>query len=313
MKTDHVRKLVDNALEELSEKMVQGCSEAFLAYLSAMARFSTYSTGNLLLLLAQRPTATRVAGYCTWQRMGRQVKRGERGIAIVAPIVFRRSRDETRPRGPPGGESERSLLGFKPAYVFDVTQTEGRPLPEPARANGDPNGHTERLKGFVTSNGIALEYSGDLGIADGFSCGGRIVIRTGLAPAEEFSVLCHEAAHEMLHRSDEGRKLSKTVKESEAEAVAFVVSQAIGLNAATACSDYIQAHRGDKKTLAESLDRIQKTAARILEAITTEDNIRTSTAERTNLPIEIQAGQLPNSTPRGYPHGGSLPGRRTAE
>ena len=313
MKTEHVRKLVDTALEELSEKLAQGCSEAFMAYLSAMARFSTYSTGNLLLLLAQRPKATRVAGYRTWQRLGRQVKRGERGIAIVAPIVFRRRGDEIRPRGPPGGESERSLLGFKPAYVFDVAQTEGRPLPEPTRANGDPHGHTERLKGFVTSNGIKLEYSDDLGPADGFSSGGRIVIRAGLPPAEEFSVLCHEAAHELLHRSDEGRKFSKTVKESEAEAVAFVVSQAIGLDAATACSDYIQAHLGDRTTLVESLERIQKTAAKILEAITTEDNIGISAAQRTNLPIEIQAGQLSDSTSRGYPHGGSLPGRRTAE
>ena len=313
MMKNQTQKVIDEALEQLAAGLANGRSEALTRYLSAMARFSAYSVRNVLLVLAQRPDASRIAGYRTWQQLGRHVKKGERGILITAPIVLRKKYRGGQSRAPPKGKEEDAILRYKAVHVFDISQTDGNPLPEPARANGDPNSHTERLKSLVASIGIALEYASGLEAADGISCGGRIMIRADLPPAEEFSVLCHELAHELLHRSAEGKQLSRTIKESEAEAVAFVVSQAIGLDAVTACSDYIKSHLGDKKTLAESLDRIQKTAARILEAITTEDNIRTSAAQRTNLPIEIQAGQLPNSTPRGYPHGGSLPGRRTAE
>ncbi len=100
----------------------------------------------------------------------------------------------------------------------------------------------------------------------GVSRGGRISIRPDLEPAVAFSVLAHELAHELLHRGED-RPASKTVRETEAEAVAFVVCQAIGLETGTAASDYIQLFDGKAETLAASLDRIQKTAAEIIAAL----------------------------------------------
>ena len=93
------------------------------------------------------------------------------------------------------------------------------------------------------------------------------MLRRGLSPAEESSTLAHELAHEMLHYSGNGGRPTKTVRETEAEAVAFVVCQAVGLDTNTAASDYVQFYAGDKDTLAASLDRIQHTSTRIISAI----------------------------------------------
>ncbi|MGD9789002.1 MAG: ImmA/IrrE family metallo-endopeptidase, partial [Phycisphaerales bacterium] len=98
------------------------------------------------------------------------------------------------------------------------------------------------------------------------SRGGRISIRVGLEPANEFSTIVHELAHELLHRGEDRKTISKTVRETEAEAVAFVVTSAIGLNTGTAASDYIQLYQGNAETLAASLDRIQHVAAGIIAA-----------------------------------------------
>jgi hypothetical protein len=164
------------------------------------------------------------------------------------------------------GERLESILRFRGVYVFDVSQTDGQPLPEPARINGDPGRHIDRLRQVIAERGIMLDNA-DVPIgADGVSRGGRISIRPGLEPANQFSVTVHEFAHELLHRGDD-RPQSKTVRETEAEAVAFVVCQAIGLENGTSASDYIQLYNGETKTLAESLDRIQHVAAEIIAAL----------------------------------------------
>jgi hypothetical protein len=98
--------------------------------------------------------------------------------------------------------------------------------------------------------------------------GGRITLLPKLDAAETFSVLVHEVAHELLHRGDRRKGTTRTIRETEAEAVAFVVSSAIGLDTDTASSDYIQLHSGDKATLTESLALIQQTAAEILKTLT---------------------------------------------
>jgi hypothetical protein len=151
-----------------------------------------------------------------------------------------------------------------------VSQTDGEPLPELGETAGDPGAYKGRLTTFIESLGIALSYADDLDGADGLSKKGAIVIRSGQARAAEFSVLVHELAHEMLH-TGETRPATKTVRELEAEAVAFTVCSGIGLDAATPASDYIQFHNGDKDLLVQSLDSIQKTASRILQAISPGD------------------------------------------
>jgi antirestriction protein ArdC len=271
MKAEQAKKLADESLTNLATALEQGQSDAMKTFLAAVSRFHRYSFGNIMLIASQKPDATRVAGFQTWKTLGRYVKQGEKGIVIIAPMVIRLKDADERTHD---ADDDRIFLRFRAVYVFDVSQTDGEPLPEPASVSGDPTGYTERLTSFVAARGITLEYLSDfdatvqLGNTDGASYGGRIVLRDDLPPPEKFSVLVHELAHEMLHRKDSGERPSKTVRETEAESVAFIVSQAIGLETTTAASDYIQLYRGDKDTLAESLDRIQKTAAAILEAIT---------------------------------------------
>ena len=133
--------------------------------------------------------------------------------------------------------------------------------------NGDPGVYIERLREYVTRKGIILEYSDTIGSAEGVSAGGLIKLKKGLSAAEELSVLAHEAAHELMHKDRNNMPKDKKVRETEAEAVAFVVCHGIGLDTNSACSDYIQLYDGDKKTLHQSLERIQRTAAEILEAV----------------------------------------------
>src|SRR5215213_4145640 len=101
-------------------------SDTFRAYLSAQARFHQYSFGNVLLILAQRPEATRVAGYRTWQSLDRHVKRGKKAIRIIAPAYYKRREVDEQT----GDEVERRVTFFRSAAVFDYGQTEGKPLPE---------------------------------------------------------------------------------------------------------------------------------------------------------------------------------------
>lgn len=152
-----------------------------------------------------------------------------------------------------------------------MSQTEGEELPEFAKISGDPEDATERLKAFVAANHIALEYDERIRPAHGMSSGGKITLVPGLNAAEEFSVLTHETAHELLHRGNRRKETSRTVRETEAEAVAYVISTAVGLDPGTSSSDYIQLYSGDKDTLAESLGHVQRTATEILKAILPED------------------------------------------
>ncbi len=154
--------------------------------------------------------------------MGRFVRKGEKGIAILAPIVGRREAESD-------GDNARTVVGFRAAYVFDVEQTDGEPLPEPGEASGDPGAKTASLKAAILAQGIALESVDDLGGALGTSSGGRIRLLNGLSPAMEFTTLVHEYAHELLHHADD-RPASRDTRELEAEAVAFVVGEAVGLD-----------------------------------------------------------------------------------
>jgi antirestriction protein ArdC len=256
---EKTRQLVDAQLDRLAAALEAGESEQLKAYLAAIGRFRRYSIGNVLLISMACPHATRVAGYRTWQQLGRQVKKGEKGISILAPIIARWKNDSD--------EDEERVVAFRGATVFDISQTDGQPLPEFAKVRGDPGAYAEQLRQMIADSGIVLEYSADMHGAEGFCSGGRIVIREGLSQAEEFSVLVHEWAHARLHTPPEGRPQSRTVRETEAEAVAFVVSSAIGLDVGTSSSDYLRLYDGKKETLIESLERIRRVAAEIIDGI----------------------------------------------
>ena len=257
---------IKTALDKLTEALEKGTSDQFKAYLAAMAKFRRYSWGNVLLIMSQRRDAKHVAGYRTWLKLGRQVRQGEKGIRILAPIVYRRRRADNDK----AEETDEQTVAFKAAHVFDVSQTDGNELPEPVKVEGDPSFYLGMLKQFVQSLGIKLEYA-DLNQIEGFAEAGRIVLRQGLEPAEEFSTMVHELSHSLLHQRDREKQPARMVRETEAEATAYVVCEAIGLETRTASSDYIAAYKGQKDTLGKSLQRIQHTAREIIEGITSKD------------------------------------------
>lgn len=262
MNRTDAQKLSKQTLDDLAAQLDGGKSDSLVNFLAAMAKFHQYSWGNVLMILAQKPDATRVAGVRTWNGLGRVVRKGEKGIAIFAPMRFK-DREAAQV-----GEDDGDRIGFRVVHVFDIAQTDGEPLPEPENVTGDPTRYLADLQRAVAEKGIQLEYHDDLGTAKGVSCKGRIKLLTGMTPAEEFSVLAHELAHEIMHVDRRGADRQRA--ELEAEAVACVLCRYAGLESGTAHSDYIQLYDGAKDTLTESLAVIQKTAADIIEAMTQE-------------------------------------------
>ncbi len=267
MKVDEAKKIADKQLERLVEALKLGQSEALKSYLTAMSKMHKYSFRNLLLIFSQCPDATYVAGFNSWKRLGRWVKKGEKGIVVIVPMAPKREEVEKTSAAEERHESPR----FRASYVFDVSQTEGKPMAEFSEVRGEPGEFASRLKSLISESSIQLEYSQDLGSADGVSKGGVIALKQGLSPSAEFSVLVHELAHEFMHQGENRGTKDKKVRETEAEAVAYVVSEAIGLSTETACTDYIQIYRGDVETLKESLDAIHRTATTILSALLIEE------------------------------------------
>jgi len=263
MKSEQIKQVTEKATEQLVAALQQGHSEALTAYLKAIGRFHRYSLHNVLLIAMQNPNASYVTGFRTWNQLGRFVKKGEKGIMILAPIVRRRpeNTEET------DEESSHAITGFRASYVFDVSQTDGQELPKIGSVHGDPQHYTERLRSFAETRGIVVEYSGEIAPARGVSGGGKVTLLPGQSPAEEFSTLAHEIAHELLHRGDRRENTTKRVRETEAEATAFVVCNAVGLETGSAASDYIQLWKGDAQLLVQSLGYVRDAASMMLTAV----------------------------------------------
>jgi antirestriction protein ArdC len=267
------REVIQANVDLLIQQLEAGHSEGLTAYLTAMGRFHNYSFGNILEIARQKPDATRVAGLYAWNQLGRKVMKGQKGIRILAPMIgTRKKKDtETTRSSDPAAVNKPVLVGFRAVYVFDVSQTEGAELPQfTERTRGEVGEYNTRLQAFIEAQGIGLEFKESIAPALGMSYGGRIAILPGQEPAEEFSTLVHELAHEMLHKAERRTATTKVVRETEAEAIAFVVSQTIGLDAGRASADYIHLYHGNAALLTESLEVIQRTSALILSAIETE-------------------------------------------
>jgi antirestriction protein ArdC len=248
-------------------------TDQWTRWLRVQRRFHHYSWGNCLLILMQRPDATRVAGYHTWKSVGRQVRKGEHGIAILAPIVRRlRLEDED--------ETERVLVGhptaFRLARVFDISQTNGEALPEVVRRlTGDDVGL--RFAGLVKV-AATLGYSVEVSELPG-ECNGdctfelkRIRVSEGLSPAQSVKTLAHELAHAILHgKADCTPGPTRAVAELEAESVAFVVCDGVGLDSSAYTFGYVAtwAGSGDNadKAICASAKRINQAAHTILEEL----------------------------------------------
>jgi hypothetical protein len=261
------QELIAANIKLLIEQLEAGQSDALTNYLTAMSRFHNYSFGNVLEIARQMPTATRVAGFWTWKNLGRSVNTGAKGIRILAPIVGVKRKKDSEAAKDITKQNERTLLGFRNTYVFDISQTNGVDLPAMREVSGDPGESIDRLAAFLKDQGIQLVYNPKIAPALGMSYGGRIAILPGQSKAETFATLVHETAHELLHKSDRRTATTKTVRETEAEAVAFVVGKAVGLVTGSASADYIMLYHGNASLLAESLEVIQQTANIILAAL----------------------------------------------
>lgn len=201
-------------------------SRAWQDALRFKARFHRYSFSNALLIYLQRPDASLVAGYKRWQKLGRQVRKGEQSTAILAPIMRR-----------PEGEEEKRVVGFRSARVFDVLQTDGAPLPEvpqPALLTDDGEAVRAALvkaEALAIAKGFPVRYGDLRGTALGsFSVTKRVIkVRDDLPPLQTLKTLVHELAHALMHAdptADEQRHLV----ELEAESCAFLVLHDLGLD-----------------------------------------------------------------------------------
>lgn len=218
-------------------------------WLTFARSFHQYSFNNICLLLAQKPDATLVAGYRAWQAKGRQVRRGEKAIKVLGPVTRRVEVLDAsgRPVRDASGQPllETRMVGVKPVSVFDVSATDGDPLPTPPEAKlltgQAPPGLWDALQGFVEAQGYSVSR-GDCGGANGITMfdSRQVRVRADVDDAQSTRTLAHEAAHVVLH--DPGKRegfACRGVAEVEAESVAFLVTQAHGLDASQYTFNYV--------------------------------------------------------------------------
>ncbi len=265
--TDRARALratIDERIEALAKAVDdERASAEFRAYLDVQARFHNYSWHNCMLIYSQRPDATRVAGFRTWKKMGRHVRKGEHGIMILAPCPFKRTTTDDD-----GTERVVGGIYFKAVHVFDAAQTDGKPLPafDVADVEQAADDLLSVLKAVALGRGIRLAYVDLRPGHYGTSKGGTIELANGMASGQAAKTLAHELAHESLHKpKDRTDGLTRTVAELEAEAAAYIVCQHFGLAVEVRSSRYIALWGGDGKGLRASLDRISETARAIID------------------------------------------------
>ncbi len=234
-------------------------SEDWVQMLAVAARFHNYSPGNVLLILSQRADATRICGYRAWQALGRQVKKGENGLAILAPCVTRgRPPEETD--GEQHEEVARVLRGFRVVHVFDISQTEGPELPEvtPSLLEGDaPAALWDLLAAEVASKGFSLVRE-DCSPANGQTdfLQRSVTVRPDLSEAQAAKTLAHELGHVLLHDGPKSRGLGgfscRGLAEVEAESVAYLVCATAGLGTDDYSFPYVARWAGGDVALVRS-------------------------------------------------------------
>jgi antirestriction protein ArdC len=261
-----VKQAIDSAVNNLIENLEQGKSEALISFLEGMSKFHTYSFYNQCLIISQKPNASLVAGFQTWKNQNRHVKRGEKGIMILAPLIAKERKVEIDTDIWEEKEIQTSskLYGFKAVYVFDVSQTEGKEIATyKDKLQGDPMTFIPKIESLINDKGIQLEYRElDNQFLNGWSEKGKIVVDSQKLLPQQFSTLVHEYAHEMLHKDRTND--DKTRRELEAESVSYIVCKYIGLETGTKHSDYIALYGGNKEMLLESLEKIREVANEVI-------------------------------------------------
>ncbi|MFR6280368.1 MAG: ArdC-like ssDNA-binding domain-containing protein [Lacrimispora saccharolytica] len=271
----------EEQIKALTDQLEKGIKEVFTsekykAYLSTMEKFHSYSFNNSILIYVQKPNATMVAGFKTWQSLERQVKKGERGIRIFAPRPYKVIRDVEAvdpgtgevlldPNGKPIMEKEeRSYVRFIPVKVFDVSQTEGKALPTlTEELQGEAQNYEALMAAVKETAQVPIRFASWTESKKGYYnlTNQEIVIKSGMSERQTVKTAIHETAHSILHTDKEHLKDSATM-EVEAESVAFVVCQHFGLDTSDYSFGYLAGWSSGKELpeLKASLQTIQKTS-----------------------------------------------------
>jgi hypothetical protein len=253
-----LNKKITSYIEDLAQETDEArISEVMQKYLNFCASFHNYSLFNQLLIFLTRSNATLVAGYRDWTKKRRYVKKGEKGIPILAPILIKMKNEK--------GDEITQVVNFKTVYVFDIAQTDGEPLPEsPEWISPEKYPELETMLIDYASSlhiNVNIEDMSATG-AQGCSSGGQITLDT-LAGTK---TLIHEIAHELLHHTKEARQKSRAEIELEAEAIAYVVARALEIENLKS-PNYLAIWDADGAKIMDRLDIIRTTANQILTAI----------------------------------------------
>lgn len=291
MKNKQTTKDRQEVLKDLTEQLEKSIqdfmeSEKYKAFLSSMAKFHNYSLNNQILIAVQKPDSTLCAGYTTWQKQNRYVKKGEKGIRIICPAPYKKEYlkdviDKTtgKPELLPDGRTKQEIVQkvipfFKVGYVYDISQTEGQPLPEIADIlEGDLDEGLKSLKeAMLQVSPVPVCFQPIDGEANGFysPAAGEIVVDSTLSEKQSLKTLIHETAHAILHNPETASSQStRETKEVEAESVAYVVCQYFGLDTSDYSFGYIAGWSSGKGTpeLKASLENIRSTSNEIISNV----------------------------------------------
>ena len=264
-------------LKEITDRLEQGVTELFDSdhykeYLRVMARFHRYSFNNTPLIAMQCPGATRLAGFQSWKKFGRCVKKGEKGIKVIAPTPFKKTVEED------GEEKVIVVPRYKVVSTYDISQTEGKPLPSIATPL---TGNMERYDDFMAAlaqvSPVPIGFGDISGSAHGYYDlkEKRIAVREGMSEQQTLKTLIHEVSHAKLHDfdlkapPDERPDIDRQTMECQAEAVAFVCCERFGLDTSGYSFGYIAGWSSGRelKELRSSLEIIRNTAAEIIDSV----------------------------------------------
>ena len=277
-------------LKEITDKLEQGVAEIFASdryqeMLDMIAKFPEYSANNSLLILLQKPDASLCQSYTGWKSMDRHVKKGEKGIKILAPTPYTISKDV--PKLDMNGKQvfdkdgelvmetkEYKVLGFKVVNTFDISQTEGKELPTIGvdELTGNVDNYETLIQTLVDICPVPIGFEQIRGGAKGYyhQVEKRIAIQEGMSEVQTVKTLIHEMAHEKLHASqNKEQKQTRNSKEVEAESVAYTVCQHYGMDTSDYSFSYVAGWSEGKEIpeLKASLETIRKTAADMIHAI----------------------------------------------
>ncbi len=260
-----------DAAQELLKKGIQDMfsSENYSEFLKFYSGFHQYSFGNTVLIMMQMPTASRCASYIDWKKRGRQVKKGEHGLMVMVPTPkkWKTVNEQT------GEEEEHSKMYYKVGSVFDISQTEGNEIPEIShKLTGDVNQFNKVFNAIKSAVDIPVTVEDFDNTANGYysTAENKIVIKSGLSQMQTIKTLCHEGAHSILHcKGGEMEKADRNTMELQAESVAFIVCNYLGIDSSDYSFGYVAGWSKDKssKQLEKNMAVISKTAMQMISKI----------------------------------------------